>query len=392
MWNTIARAYDLVRRGGLGPLLRAVTRSYLPAPADRWASLVQQEVRTRSLFPMPMRERLWLYRRGFLSQARALYEFGRHDPRQYLSDYARYVRTPRINGRWAVALDNKLVFHWMMQPFDDYRPDLYGLIESGTVHRSLPLQVTSVDESSACSNASTVGTDPGRWVLDRLRDEGALVIKPVTGGGGENVLVCDHREGEYRVNDEPRTADEFRSLIRDLDGYLVFEFVEPAGYATELFPDTANTIRILTLFPEDASEPFIAASVHRIGTTRSEGLDNWSRGGLSADIDRDTGRLSRGVQYPYSGQLEWCTTHPDTGSRIEGTQVPGWTDITDRLLEIASEYPYLPYVGWDLIVTDPGEFTIIEANSYTDIDLLQVHTPLLEDPRARRFYATQRVI
>lgn len=391
MQDTITRAYELLRREGIGSLLRAATRSYLPAPADRWASLVQHEVATRSLFPMTLRERLWLHRRGFLSQARVLYEFDRYGPRQYLSDYARYVRTPRINGRWAIALDNKLVFHWMMRPFDDHRPGLYGLIESGALHRSSTLQLASAEGSSPRSDTPNGGTDPGPWVLDRLRTEGGLVIKPATGGGGENVLVYRY-DGEYRINDEPRTADEVRSSIRDLDGYLVFEFVEPAAYATELFPDAANTIRVLTVFPEGTNEPFIAASVHRIGTARSEGLDNWSRGGLSADIDRDTGRLSRGVQYPYSGRLERYATHPDTGVRIEGTRVPGWTDITDRLLEIAREYPYLPYVGWDLIVTDRGEFTIIEANSYTDVDLIQVHTPLLHDPRVRTFYAEQGVI
>lgn len=392
MLDAFGRAYDLYRDEGAGTLLRSVARSYLPDPADRWAALVQQEATTRALFPMPLQRRLWLYRHGFLSQARVLYDFERHGHRRYLSDYARYVRTPRINGRWAVALDNKLVFHWMMQPFEDYRPNLHGLIESGVLHRSPTLQIASAVDSSARLDDSGTVPDPARWVLDRLRQEGALVIKPVTGGGGDNVFVCVREDDGYYVNDEPKTAAELRSLVADLDGYLVFEFVAPAAYSNGMFPDAANTIRILTMFPEDANEPFIAASVHRIGTARSDGLDNWSRGGLSAEIDRDTGTLSRGVRYPYDGELKWHAEHPDTGARIEGVRVPGWSDIVDRLLAIARDCPYLPYIGWDLIVTAPGEFTIIEANSFTDIDLVQVHTPLLSDPRVRQFYAEHGVI
>lgn len=391
MLETVDRAYDLYREKTTGDLLRGVARSYLPDIVDRWAALVQQEAKTRAMFPMTRRRRLWLYGRGFLSQADALYDFEGHDHREYLSNYARYARTPEINGRWSFALDNKLAFHWLMQPFENHRPALYGLIESGTLYRSPTLQITPAADPSDPDDEDTI-PDPGRWVLERLREKGSLVIKPVTGGSGDNVLVC-HREADgYRINDEEMTAATLRSEVADLDGYLVFEYVTQAAYSAELFPDTANTIRVLTMFPDGECEPFIAASAHRIGTSRSEGLDNVSRGGLSAEIDHDTGTLSRSVQYPHDGDVKWHDEHPDTGVRIEGVRVPGWSDIVDGLLAITRDCPYLPYIGWDLIITAPGEFVIIEANNFSDVNLFQVHTPLLSESRVRRFYAEHGVI
>ena len=44
------------------------------------------------------------------------------------------------------------------------------------------------------------------------------------------------------------------------------------------------------------------------------------------------------------------------------------------------------------MVTAPGEFEIIEANSFTDVHAMQVHEPLLRDERVREFYERRGVI
>jgi D-alanine-D-alanine ligase-like ATP-grasp enzyme len=78
--------------------------------------------------------------------------------------------------------------------------------------------------------------------------------------------------------------------------------------------------------------------------------------------------------------------------RIEGVQVPAWESIRDRICALATDHPMIPYVGWDLLVTDDdGSFTIIEANSYPGLKSIQVHGPLLADERVRRFYARHGV-
>jgi hypothetical protein len=45
---------------------------------------------------------------------------------------------------------------------------------------------------------------------------------------------------------------------------------------------------------------------------------------------------------------------------------------------------YIPYVGWDIIVTDDG-FCAIEGNNHPHLGH-QDMAPLLTDPRVRAFY------
>jgi len=52
---------------------------------------------------------------------------------------------------------------------------------------------------------------------------------------------------------------------------------------------------------------------------------------------------------------------------------------------MAAALHFIPYIGWDLLVTEDG-FQVIEANNGPDLMLFQMHGPLLIDPRIRRFF------
>ena len=43
------------------------------------------------------------------------------------------------------------------------------------------------------------------------------------------------------------------------------------------------------------------------------------------------------------------------------------------------------FLGWDVVVTADG-IRLLEGNANTGMNVLQVHGPLLSDPRIRRFY------
>jgi hypothetical protein len=94
-----------------------------------------------------------------------------------------------------------------------------------------------------------------------------------------------------------------RRLVAALDRYVVTAFVDQAGYAATIYPDTANTLRVLTLC--DADGCFVAAAAHRFGSRRSGSIDNWHRGhgGLNAPIDRARGALGRAVTLRDDGRL-----------------------------------------------------------------------------------------
>jgi hypothetical protein len=343
--------------------------------------LVAREQSTAGPSTLPLRRRLWLWRHGFLSRDDLLYDLDEESRHRYVSEYQRELTRP-LNGRWKSALDNKLHFHRLLEPFDTHRPVVYAHLK-----RNRFSIVDAPDEDS-----EPMMEDVGARVRNRLDKDGRLVLKPTYGTTGSRVLVCSWTDEGYRINDEGKTAAAFDELIADLDEYLVCEFVEQASYAADLYPESTNTVRVLTMWDPKTDEPFITFAMQRIGTNRSAPVDNWSKGGLTAEVDLASGELSRGVHFPYSGTLEWHETHPETDARIAGVEIPGWSAIREGILDIAANYPQIPYVGWDIVVTGEGEFVIIEANSCTDVDSLQVHGPLLDDPRARRFYEHHDII
>jgi hypothetical protein len=352
----------------------------------------KSEVSTwRSPVELSLRRRLWLWRHGFLSSAAVLYDFDEHDYRRYLSSYQR-ERAAWLNGKRSVAFDNKLVFHWMTEPFDEHRVDTYGLLRNNRFHPIESLQPPAPTDSEPSPRRSSGAADAAEWVTDRLRKDGSLVLKPITGGGGKDVMLCSFADGTYHVNGDERSAASFASMVASLDEYLVTETVEQAPYADGLYPDAANTLRVLTIYDEERNEPYLAGVVHRIGTDRSAPLDNLVRGGLVAEVDREDGTLSEAVRYLGAEQLVWHDTHPDTGAQIEGKRVPGWPAVRERLLDMAAALSHAPYIGWDIVVTDEGEFTVIEGNNCSGVRVFQVHRPLLDDPRVRRFYERHGIV
>ena len=89
--------------------------------------------------------------------------------------------------------------------------------------------------------------------------------------------------------------------------------------------------------------------------------------------------------------MVWQDRHPETGASITGTLVPSWRELRDGILALAARLPALPQIAWDVAVLDDG-FAVIEANSWSGVDLLQMHRPLLADARIRRFYAHHGIV
>jgi hypothetical protein len=129
---------------------------------------------------------------------------------------------------------------------------------------------------------------------------------------------------------------------------------------------------------------FTPVGIHRIGTARSSPIDNFSAGGFSVALDLETGTLEYAVQFPFDGTASWFSSHPDTGEEIYGTQIPHWDRIRNTVEQIARDNTNIPIIGWDILLNTDGQPVILEANTGTSLDLLQVHQPLLTDPDIAR--------
>lgn len=322
------------------------------------------------------RRRLWAWRHGFTSLSYLLYELDRNDPADYFPDFVdidyRLVEPARMRIR------DKLYFSRWLASMEIPHARVLATLERG---RLLP------------ETATPVPVDLAEWLQANLTERRRLVVKPIHGGGGQGILFVTSNDSGLTVNGERRTVKELVTTLRRLNSNLVTGYVEPATYATSMFPGSANTLRLLTLWDPSADEPFLAAAAHRIGSSRSEPVDNFhgGLGGLSAAVDLNEGRLGLGATLGRGGSVQRFAAHPETGARIEGVVVPHWSRTRQAILELAAALPQYPYVGWDLIVTEKGP-VVLEANSPPGTWVWQVNTPLLRDARSRGFYRAQGML
>ncbi|QLH81193.1 sugar-transfer associated ATP-grasp domain-containing protein [Halosimplex pelagicum] len=330
--------------------------------------LVEQELDSwKTRVELPLSERAALWRRGFTSPNGVLYDFETYDPRAYLSELQRYRLYRALNGDHRYLVDDKLSQHWMLSEHERHRPTAFGVVDRGYIHE---VAGTEFDD----------GSKPvSEWVFPALRRESKLVLKQLRGLGGKEVIVLEGDDG-YSIDGRPADRGTVRKRVAGLSDYLVTEYVAQHDYADALYSEAANTIRVLTLWDDRRRELLVPMAVQRVGTDRSRPVDNWSAGGLSARVERTTGRLTAAACLSPAGELEWHDEHPDTGAPIEGVTVPRWDDVLATVERIARENTNIPMIGWDVLVSEDGTPVVLEANTGTDLDLMQVHRPLLDDP------------
>lgn len=347
--------------------------SKLKRSAEVLRSAALSEVAGGAAIPWPQKLALW--RRGFKSGSYTLFGLEHNRSEDYISDLE-VSRARRINGAFSRILKDKLLFEPMLKPYAQV-PEVLALVERGRLY-ALPKE----------------GGRRAQGTLEALleRAPAGVILKPVRGNKGRGVLSLTHEADALHLNGQPVGAARAHETLRALDGYLVVARAQQAEYAAHIFPGSANTVRVVSMKDPDTGEVFFPAAMHRFGGTRTVPTDNFQTGGVSAAVDLGAGRLGRAVRHPNftGGRLEWVSHHPDTGSPIEGVVIPRWDEVKATLKRVVDAYPFLRYVGWDVLITPDG-VCLIEGNHNINLGL-QVHGPLLRDPRVRQFYEAHGVL
>jgi hypothetical protein len=326
--------------------------------------------------PVPLSVRLRMIKRGFLSQSYVAYQLHKSDPSKYLTDFQLFVRTPDLNREYRTLLHDKLLFGLMTRVLPAHAVETFGVIRKGQVFYAGGNKVGSAAD----------------YLLDLLRTYPKLVIKPMNGSRGRSIRFLFRHGEELYLNEKPLSYARLRDLVNEMSNDLISCYVEQCPEIAALYPRTVNTLRLLTMWDVEIGEPFVAAAMLRMGRASSYPVDNLSQGGLSAQIDLETGRLGKGLSHPSASRtMTWYTEHPESGARIEGFIVPRWQELKDRVLELCRHVPFLRHVGWDVAIT-AGGFKIIEGNHEPNLRTLQTHRPLLADQRVAKFYKANQIL
>ena len=351
---------NIRQSGGMELQLRCLVRFF---------RAVWRELKSKQGLPWKQRLRAW--RMGFTSESWFLYNLADNDPGQYLGNLFSTLRTYKINGFFNPVIGNKLVLSRLAAAHGIPHPEVVSIIIDGRL----------IDDGGPTN------PDMAQTIANTLDRHPHQVFRPTWSGAGEGIFFLSRIDGGLKINGIEVTLHEVCALLSKLDRYLSTVFVEQAEYASRIFPDTANTLRILTLWDIESDEPFIAAVSHRFGSSRSLPIDNWHQGhgGFCASVDLETSTLGQAAVVSQDKQLVWHSYHPETKEPIEGVKIPGLAKCLEGLLVSSRHFPFCPFIGWDVILTKDG-YSVLEANSLPGLKVWQVHKPLLVDPRTRQFF------
>lgn len=195
-----------------------------------------------------------------------------------------------------------------------------------------------------------------------LEKHQTVFFKPSEGSGGFGVE-------RFSQKDYPSVSARADAILKVGPGVLE-EAIRQHPALMKLQPNSVNTVRITTLLCGDAAK--IPYAYLRIGGGTSY-VDNAHSGGMFAPIDLETGIVC-GVGY--NKEEEIYETHPVTGTKIEGFQIPDWEEIKKFALQLSHVVPQMRYIGWDVAVTETGP-KLVEGNNFPGYDILQLppHTP-----------------
>lgn len=323
--------------------------------------------------------RLKMWGKGFLSEKHYYYSLNKNDFRDYLTDHQR-AAARFINHPYTEILNSKLLFEMAFSKVVKV-PKTYGVILDGLIYLLGKNGYLELKGNS----------DQADFIEDLCQKHGKIVLKPIMGAFGKGVMVASRiSSNEYLVNLKEFNRENLNNSLKKLNNYLITEFIKQGNHPDKLYPSATNTLRILTMYDYKKQEPFIAAAARRIGTDTSAPLDNNARGGMTVNINIDSGMLGPAAQLAAKG-LIWHDRHPDTAVNIKGEITPSWPRIKSKLLELANGFPYLKYVGWDIVDTN-NDIVFLEGNNQSNVRVWQIHNPLLKDQRAKDFFRYHKVI
>ena len=287
---------------------------------------------------------------GFTADQWMLYDFKHNDRHEYLSEFDWY-RSRYINDPFDFVCNNKICSAEILKQYVRV-PESYMIKNNGFL--------------SSFQNVRMEYED----ALELLKEKKVLFFKPYGKGKGTGVVrfSYNYEKDLPQIDLKDVTNEEFLNHLKNHDDWFISEAMEQHQFLNEIYDQTVNTIRFITLKDPETHmiKPFFA--VQRIGTKETIPVDNGSRGGLVANIDMETGVLSEARCLWNRNVYE---VHPDSGNPIKGVQVPNWKELVSDMVELASNLPYMHFIAWDILITEEGH-AIIEANTSSGVNIIKL--------------------
>lgn len=317
-----------------------------------------------------------IHKKGFSVNDWKLLRLTKENYRSYLSS-KKYSSYHPINGYYTKLIDDKLTIKYILSGTElaKYTPDYYYLIdETGHIYSMMD----APEKSGGCDVAD---------ILSTLEAAQVLAVKLITGSIGRGFYKCEFKDGSIYVNGAETTESAFKSFVAGLKNYIVMEYLRPHAELAAFWPNTANTLRYLLCRID--GEYYMLKSFIRFGSGKTGEVENFNSGGVLCYVN-DDGTFDGGYIIDSSRKKlssVFVDKHPDTGKSLKGV-IPEWAEIRKAAIGIAKYLPETKYLGYDFVVTDKNEVKLLEINSLTSLDAIQLDRSILETEVGKRFFSS----
>lgn len=317
-----------------------------------------------------------IHRKGFTASDWSFLDLDYHDYSKYLTNL-QYCRMHPLNGKYGYIIDSKLSLkqHCVGTPLDQYMPEYY-------------FRITDSGKLLGLSDYKDSDSQEPTWndLVQLLKEKRSLAVKRNAGSIGEGFYKCEYIEGRCFANGAPlQNPEEFFSNLRD---YLITEYLVPHPDIAKICPDTANALRYLA-GRVDGELQFLKGFI-RFGTRASGFVENYNAGGVLCYLDQQGAFTYGNVVDKHKHSNVIIEKHPDSNVELKGT-IPCWSCIQKAVKEFGNQFPMLDYLGFDFVITVEEKTKILEINSLTSVDALQLDGSILET-NAERFFKKYGVV
>lgn len=177
------------------------------------------------------------------------------------------------------------------------------------------------------------------------------------GSGGNGIGILDYNA----ISDLEQKYLELRAM-----NVILEELIIQNHEMSDFNPSSVNTLRVVTINTGKTIE--IMNAVFRCGNGKGC-TDNFHHLGLAALIDIDTGIVYTQAIDKKNNRYIF---HPRSNKQIVGFKIPYWKNVLETVKRAADVNKNIRYVGWDIAIKNDGTICIIEGNSASDPDVVQM--------------------
>lgn len=305
------------------------------------STLFRDNFNTKSIFL-----KLKTFVSGFTADQYILYSLDENKKENYITEWER-IKTRKLYQDINFLFDDKLIFDHFFRQYIKI-PKLHFYSVDGVVFDS----------------EGKVLEDEDLWIL--LKKETFYFLKPRFGAGGKGAAKISLKNNFVQWNNELLNKDSFLEKVKEYD-YIGQSILKQHNYSNNIFPDSTNTLRIITLYNSDTGEVKVPIAMHRFGREETAPVDNASSGGIFSKIDIETGILTEAKDY-YGNTYKY---HPNTNHKIEGVEIPCWSSTLLDLKRVSQKLSYLPFLAWDIAISEDG-YKVVEINASTGYTFIQM--------------------